>query len=91
MAEFTFTIPDQYVPDLIEAFGDKFNYPETIQDPNKIGPSGIPNPQSKSDFAKEKIKDFIKRTYIEYKSKLNAETAIQLGLDSAVADANNIT
>lgn len=91
MAEFTFTIPDQYVPDLIEAFADRFKYPETIQDPNETGPSGIPNPQSKADFAKEKIRDFIKRTYIEYKAKVNAETAIQLGLDAAVADADNIT
>ena len=78
-ASFTITIPDNKVAEVIEAFAIMFGYPEIVEDVNG---DDIPNPQSKAEFAKEKIREMIKETYLRYKAR-QAEYIV----DNAVGQA----
>lgn len=60
------TVPDEKATVLINAFAEHFKYPMTIMDENG---KSIPNPQSKKEFAVEKVKKFIQDVYVAVKAK----------------------
>ena len=94
MADLIFTIPDEYIPDLLEAFADKYGYQDEIEDPEatpKQGTVMIPNPQTKAEFARAVIVQLIKDTYIRYKAKVDAQTAVDAAAVDARTDADNFT
>lgn len=88
MANITFTIPDEHMGELIDAFASVYKYQEMIQDPDVSEPSEIPNPQSKEQFAKDTIRNHIRNTYIKYKAKIDAEaaSAVTTTTASSIAD-----
>lgn len=89
MATLSFTIPDEHLAGVVEAFAVKFGYQAQIQDPAVTdGISTIPNPQTKAAFAKEKMVQHIRFIYIKYKADVDAEAAIQTAKDAATADAD---
>lgn len=53
MASITITIPDAIAPRVLSGFCKRYNYLPTLTD-------GSPNPETKAQFAKRKIIDFIK-------------------------------
>jgi hypothetical protein len=67
----TLTVPDAIKTDVINAFAYAYKYQDTI--------NGQPNPQTKAQFAKEIIKQFIREVYKKYKveTQLNQDTLIQ--------------
>jgi hypothetical protein len=54
MAQITITIPDNVVSEVLDAFADKYGWTPEM---------GI----TKANFARKKVADYIKATYIEYK------------------------
>ena len=66
----TLTVPDAIKGDVINAFAYTYKYQDTID--------GQPNPQTKAQFAKEIIKQFIREVYKKYKvdTQLNQQTLI---------------
>jgi hypothetical protein len=58
MANFTITIPNDKLPDLIAAYS--VDYMETL-------PNGQPNPQTRAQYAKEELLRTIKQRVIDYK------------------------
>lgn len=91
MAIISFTIPDEHMTDLVEAFATRFHYPETVQDPNSAEPSEIPNPQTKAQFAKEQVLNHIKLVYRQYKENQEAEAARAIASAEANADSDTFT
>lgn len=61
MAQFTITVPDDKVQDLLNAFATQYNYQTTVDD---LSGGTVPNPESKAQFAKNKILKYIKEVYI---------------------------
>ena len=66
----TLTVPDAIKGDVVESFAYAYKYQDTI--------NGQPNPQTKAQFAKEIIKQFIREVYKKYKveTQLNQQTLI---------------
>lgn len=56
MAQITITIPDNVLSDVLNAFADKYGWTSEM---------GI----TKANFARKKVADYIKATYVEYKDK----------------------
>ena len=61
MAQLTFNIPNDQVLRIVNSFCKKYSYPDSIIDPNQPPDVTIfiPNPQSKIEFTKQKIREFI--------------------------------
>ena len=60
-------IPDGQVNRVNNAFASIYGYRDKIQDPNVTDViSLIDNPQTKRQFAKQQIVEFIKRTVLSY-------------------------
>jgi hypothetical protein len=53
MAQITITIPDAIASRVINGFAKRYNYSPTLED-------GSANPETKSQFAKRKVIEFIK-------------------------------
>jgi hypothetical protein len=60
MANLTFQIPDERMQDLIDAWGDGWR--ATL-------PNGDPNPQTKQQYAKERIRQMIVNGVKHYESQ----------------------
>lgn len=58
MAQITITIPDNVVNEVLNAFADKYGWTNEM---------GI----TKANFARKKVADYIKATFIEHKDKLS--------------------
>ena len=58
MAQIAITIPDNVVNGVLDAFADKYGWTNEM---------GI----TKANFARKKVADYIKATYIEHKDKLS--------------------
>lgn len=65
MAEIKIIIPTEKINGIVEAFADEYNYKEQIEVKGEL----VDNPQTKSQFAKEQVMNFIKRTYKRNKLK----------------------
>jgi hypothetical protein len=78
MAEIKFTIPNNQIQIITDAFSTEFGYQEIID--------GQPNPQSKGDFTKERIKDYIKSIVKSNLVRVNSNSVIS----NADRDTNSI-
>lgn len=93
MATFTVTIPNGIVEDLVDAMALGTGWTETI-----INDEGeeIPNPETKAQWAKRILRDWIKRHYRKYKGDeavdaLDPDAARQDAIDQAVQDTADLT
>lgn len=96
MADLVFTIPDQYVADVLDAFADKYEYREEIEvdDPDSDMPGmyiTVPNPQTKAQFAKQVILNHIKTVYVQYKEKIDTQAAVDAVTVIATTESDTFT
>lgn len=62
----TLTIPDAQVSRVINALCIKYGYQDMIIDPNSIDDlKYIPNPQTKAQFARQSIINFLRQVTVE--------------------------
>lgn len=78
MAQITITIPDAVATRVIDGFCKRYNYPPTLED-------GTPNPETKAQFAKRKVLEFIKRAVQE----AEVEDARNAAAEEASASVEN--
>lgn len=83
MANITLVIPNNKITDIVESFAVNYGYQAKIT--NEAGEE-IDNPETKAQFAKRQILDFIKENYKVYKSR-QVETQRQ----QVIADAQAYT
>lgn len=83
MAQLIFTIPDAGMLRVGDAFAAKYGYAATL-------PDGSSNPQTKAQFAKSTIRDFILRTVKAYESEVAVRTAVEAS-DQKVEQEVSIT
>lgn len=93
MATFTVTIPNAILDDLIDAMALGTGWTETIIDDEG---EEIPNPETKAQWAKRILREWIKRHYRKYKGDeavkdIAPETARQAAIDQAVQDTADLT
>lgn len=81
------TVPDELVPQLLEAFAQVFNRPETVIDEHG---NEVPNPETKAQFAKRHIRRFIRDVWRVYKSNRAAEEAKKKALEQAETETKPI-
>ena len=67
MAQIKINIPDNRLQGVIAAFCDVYHYQDMISDG---GPDGVlvPNPQTKAQFAKAKMGEYIREVYVASKA-----------------------
>lgn len=70
MVNITITIPDELIDNLIEAFCYWYNYQEIIHD---VDLGDIPNPETKAQFTKRMVKEYVRDIYRRAKLKQHAE------------------
>ena len=68
----TFTIPDDKINRIRDAFCTEFSYQDTIT--NQDGTTS-PNPQTKLQFTKAQIVDYIKQVTRNYEGRIAENTA----------------
>ena len=91
MARLSFDIPDEHIPVLLDAFAAVYNYQDQIEDPNEDVVRLIPNPESKQQFAKRRIINFIKNTYTKHKSDMDIMAAREQSRLDTLATADSFT
>lgn len=67
MAQIVIDIPDAALTRVRDAFAARYGYPPFID--------GVANPQTKAQFAKAQIADFVKQTVSDYEAMRAAEAA----------------
>lgn len=81
MAQITINIPDAVAPRVINAFAKQYLYSPTL-------PDGVtPNPETKQEFAKRQVKEFIKRTVRQAEvesAKLTAQQTAEQSVDTDI-------
>lgn len=91
MAQITIDVPNAVLARVLDAFAKMYGRPETIPDPaNPTGPQ-IPNPQTKAQFAKMKLADFIKDVVKGHEAQKAGGDAQKAALDKAAADTAQIS
>jgi len=78
MPQFTLDIPAGVATEVLDAFAWAYGY-----DPDSC--------QTKSDFAKDKVRQFVKEVYTAYKANEAAEVARQTAVSTAETDSDVIT
>lgn len=81
MASFTMDIPNDKVNDLLDAFAELYGYDDSEGAPQE----GV----TKADFAKDKIRDYLREVFTAYKAKQAAESARQAAIDAATVDVTD--
>lgn len=76
MATITITIPDNITPRVINGFARRYNYSPTLED-------GSPNPETKAQFAKRKVIEFIKQAVREAEVQDASNTAASAAAQDA--------
>lgn len=93
MAKFTITIPDDKVSEIVQAISDRTGWTATILDENG---NEIPNPETRAQWSKRQIRDYIKNLYRKWKAQqaraaLDVEAAEQAAIDEAEAVPITVT
>ena len=88
MATFTITIPDEKVSAVVDAFCVQYRRPETVQDEETD--NSIPNPISKTTFAKNILRSFVREVYVGAQVKTIEETRAQI-IETATAETDAIS
>lgn len=88
MAQLVITIPNSILARVVDGFAGANNYSSTI--PNPSGPLGstLPNPESKVDFCKRKLLEFIKESVRSYEIRQASSTA---SMNASVSVDTDIT
>lgn len=86
MATIQITIPDAQLTRVVNSFTDSFGYAPMILD-NSVPPIAIPNPETRNQFAKRMVAEWVKQRVITQESFMAAETARA----AAIADGQTIT
>lgn len=89
MAKITIDIPDDVIQEVLNAYAFRFNYQETIYNPeydrdlpeDENNPMSILNPESKALFAKRMLIDQVRNVYNTAKLR-QAKLSIKNDLDS---------
>ena len=84
LATIIVTIPDAQVARVRNAFAIAYNYQATIPDPANPG-STIPNPESKTQFAQRKVREYVK----EVVKSVEAPTAGEVARKAAATAVDN--
>jgi hypothetical protein len=80
MATITITIPDKSIDRVTDGFCYKYSYSPLVYDANG---KSIPNPETKSQFMRRKVVEYIKSGAVEITSLPAAETARKSAADKA--------
>jgi hypothetical protein len=83
MAILSITIPDDITARVISAVAYNNGYSDTVPDQNG---QPVPNPLSKTQFAKDILKNWIKANVVSYEATKAAEDARQAAEDAGVSD-----
>lgn len=86
MATISFNIPDAAMPRVIDAFATAYQYQATVPNPN--GEGTVPNPQTKAQFARQRILSYIQEVVRAAEASAAVEAA---RASAAAADAVTIT
>lgn len=70
MATFTLTVPDALVPDMLDAFAALYGYDAATDG-------------TRANFAKGKIRDYVKEVYTAHQATIGAEAARQSAISAA--------
>ena len=86
MADITITIPNPVLPRVVDAIATEYGYQANIPDVGNPG-QFIPNPETKNQFAKKQVIEFLKRT-VKTAEKSNAivtaRNAVETDVDTNV-------
>lgn len=80
MASITINIPDQVLNRVINGFCERHGYMPLLE-------NGEPNPQTKAQFAKSKIIEYVKRSVIEAEANTarnEAETSVRADVETNI-------
>lgn len=80
MASIQITIPDGVAARVTDGLAGQYNYQATIPAPNPLNPP-VPNPETKAQFAKRMVANFIKDSVKAYE----ATQAARIARDTAAA------
>ena len=72
MATISTTIPDEYLPRVIEALAGNYGYETNIKDAEG---NTIPNPETKAQFAKRMMAQWVKQNISAWESNEAAQVA----------------
>lgn len=90
MADITFVIPDNVLSRVIDGVAYANGYEDTIDSGNQLQPELVPNPESKVDFARRMIREYIKHCVQTHEVKKAAEEAQEIAF-AAVENEVTIT
>lgn len=76
MAQVILTYPDAVAQRVVDALCGRFGYQATLQ-------NGLPNPQTRAQFAKLQIANFIKDTVAGWEATIAKESAEQTARETA--------
>jgi hypothetical protein len=81
-----FNIPDDQVNTVIEAICFVYQYPEFVRNP-ETGSIDVPNPETKSQFARRQVVEFMQNAVKEYRRSYYQESMTS-SINADVAAAN---
>lgn len=68
MATISLTIPDAVIQRVLDALGGTYGYKATLED-------GTPNPQTKAQFSKAVVADYVKKIVRQWEAQQAGQTA----------------
>lgn len=74
MATLQFNIPDAAVPRVLDAFANRFSYEPTITQEDG---SVVPNPETRVEFTRRMVREFIVQTVLDHESRQAAQIAVE--------------
>jgi len=98
MAQIIFSIPDDKIQGVRNAFADAYSYQATIANPAFdpelqedpiTNPSTIDNPETEVQFFKRKIREYIQEVVKAYQAKTAASSARQTAIDNFDLDVTD--
>lgn len=78
MATISINIPDTQMPRVLDAFTATFGYSPTLAD-------GTANPETRGQFTRRIIVDWVKSNVVAYEANRDAENARQASITNAIA------
>ena len=87
MAELKVNIPPPQLTRVLNGFSYQHGYQDQIDDPANPG-TLIPNPQTKSEFTKDKLKEFVKESVKAYEGSNAGKAARQAAIKNAESNIN---
>ena len=70
----SYTLSDAQAAEVVDALCQRYGYQDTLPDPNNAGQT-IPNPETRAQFAKRQVAEFIKHEGLAYRRWLAENSA----------------